>query len=82
MERFKKEAFDSKIGFVKDKTGGKILNGLVSRRQAELDLFESSNRQRQEETISTVDTQQIQVEELEDVPQTRQSMYSNRYIKK
>lgn len=82
MERFKKEAFDSKIGFVKDKTGGEILSGLVNRRQAELDLFESGDRQRQAETSPTVDTQQIQVEELEGIPQTRQSIYSNKYIKR
>ena len=74
--------FDSKIGFVKDKTGGEILSGLVNRRQAELDLFESGDRQRQAETSPTVDTQQIQVEELEGIPQTRQSIYSNKYIKR
>ena len=40
FDTFIKEAFDSKIGFVKDKKGGKILKGLVKRREAERKLFE------------------------------------------
>ena len=39
LEGFKKEAFDSKEGFVKDKKGGKIIEGLVTRRQEEKKLF-------------------------------------------
>tara|TARA_A100000171_G_scaffold12577_1_gene10461 strand:- start:1282 stop:1926 length:645 start_codon:yes stop_codon:yes gene_type:complete len=39
LENFKKEAFDSKIGFVKDKKGGTIIQGLVNRRQEEQELF-------------------------------------------
>lgn len=37
IDTFLKEAFDPKIGFVK--SGGKVLNGLVTRRQAEKQLF-------------------------------------------
>tara|TARA_R100000951_G_scaffold95483_2_gene84538 strand:- start:4102 stop:5532 length:1431 start_codon:yes stop_codon:yes gene_type:complete len=37
METFMKEAFDSKVGFVK--SGGKVLKGLVKRRKAEKELF-------------------------------------------
>ena len=39
LENFKKEAFDSEIGFVKDKKGGTIIQGLVNRRQEEQELF-------------------------------------------
>ena len=38
MDTFVKEAFDSKIGFVK--ANGKILKGLVKRRKAEKTLFQ------------------------------------------
>lgn len=37
METFMKEAFDSKVGFVR--SGGKVLKGLVKRRKAEKELF-------------------------------------------
>jgi lysozyme len=40
LDAFIKEAFDSKLGFVKNKKGGKILQGLVKRRDAERKLFE------------------------------------------
>ena len=82
MERFKKEAFDSKIGFVKDKKGGTILDGLVKRRQEELALFESNQRQRELETNPTVATQDIQIEELGGIPTTRQDLYDNRFLKR
>ena len=39
IPEFKFEAFDSKMGFVKDTAGGRILTGLVIRRQAESYLF-------------------------------------------
>lgn len=39
MKTFVKEAFDPKVGFVKDKSGGTILKGLVKRRAAEKKLF-------------------------------------------
>ena len=82
IERFKKEAFDSKIGFVKDKKGGTILDGLVKRRQEELALFESNQRQRELETNPTVATQDIQIEELGGIPTTRQDLYDNRFLKR
>ena len=64
MDKFKFEAFDSEQGFVKDKKGGTILDGLVNRRQAELDLFETAERQRKLETNPTVDTTKIEPEPL------------------
>ena len=66
IDTFKKEAFDSTIGFVKDKSGdeGKILKGLVKRRQRERDLFETAERQREEETKPIVDTTKIEPEPL------------------
>lgn len=72
LEGFKKEAFDSKEGFVKDKKGGKIIEGLVTRRQEEKKLFE---------TPTNIDKSKIQVEELEG-SNTRQNLYSNRYLKR
>ena len=39
IETFLKEAFDPKIGFVKNRAGGRILKGLVNRRAAEKELF-------------------------------------------
>jgi GH24 family phage-related lysozyme (muramidase) len=65
MDKFKFEAFDSEQGFVKDEKGGTILDGLVNRRQAELDLFETAERQRKLETNPTVDTTKIEPEPLE-----------------
>jgi lysozyme len=38
LDTFMKEAFDSKVGFVR--SGGKVLKGLVKRREAERKLFE------------------------------------------
>lgn len=75
IERFKKEAFDSTIGFVKDKKGGTILDGLVNRRQAELELFESAERERREETNPIVETPQIEKEKL---PVTRSEVFARR----
>ena len=65
IDRFKKEAFDSKIGFVKDKKGGTILDGLVKRRQAELELFETAQRERTAETNPIVDMTAVEPEPLE-----------------
>jgi lysozyme len=39
FDTFMKEAFDPEIGFVKDKKGGTILDGLVERRAEERKLF-------------------------------------------
>ena len=72
IDTFKKEAFDPEIGFVKDKKGGTILDGLVNRRNAEKELFESAERERERETVtfpeaSAVDSafDKITIESLE-----------------
>ena len=85
IDRFKKEAFDSKIGFVKDKKGGTILPGLVNRRKSEKELFESAEKQRVEETAETgagSAFDNITIEELEGIPKTRSDLYSNRFFKR
>jgi len=78
IDRFKKEAFDSKIGFVKDKKGGTILDGLVNRRQAELELFETAQRERTAETNPMVDMTKIEPEPLKDRQITRAELAARR----
>jgi len=44
FEGFKREAFDPEIGFVK--SGGKVVKGLVNRRQEEKSLFETGEKRK------------------------------------
>ena len=65
IDRFKKEAFDETIGFVKDKKGGRILNGLVNRRREEQKLFETPQGADKDFSAQPMDNVEIKEEPLD-----------------